>query len=423
MLYLLQVDLLIFSSGLALLLIDFLALFLTRQNLDRKNKLFLRSQNEVQNKQIEIIYSMMGIKMEGFEAESYDQWSKVYNKYFYKYRSSQAYLSLVSTLFEIISFVSPFILLIAAIYMYSDKRFEVGVIFAIYSFSTILFQKVKNIFDTILGYINSKSFIYRANDILSEQPESREGEEVILKGAVKLNNVTFSYTKDSPTIIKNINININIGRGDKVAIVGASGSGKSTLSKLLIGLYKPTGGNIFYDGLNEEWLDKKFLRKQIGIVPQDMTLFNKTIFENIVGEGNFPEAEVIEACKIANIHEEIMAMPMNYNTLVSEMGMNLSGGQRQRIILARAIVKKPRIILLDEATSYLDNINEKQIMDSFKRNKVTTIVIAHRLSTIRDSDKIFVLDSGSVKESGSHSELMSINEGLYRNMYKLEQIG
>lgn len=418
MLYLFRLDLLIFTVSLVLLCINFSTLFFTRQTLDRKNKMFFRSQNEVQNKQIEIVYAMMGIKMEGFEIETYQQWLQTYSKYYYKYRSSQAYSNLISTFFEIISFVSPFVLLIIAVYLYSINQFPIGIIFTVYSFSTILFGKVNNIFNTILAYISSKTFILRANDILNETIESQGGQQVLLQGSIKLDNVSFSYTKDSPIVLNGVDIEINAG--EKIAIVGSSGSGKSTLSKLLIGLYRPIKGNIFYDGINEKKIDKKILRKQIGIVPQDMTLFNKTIFENIVGEGNFSQQDVINACKIANIHDEIMNMPMNYNTLISEMGMNLSGGQRQRLILARAIIKKPKIILLDEATSYLDNINEKQIMDSFKENNITIIVIAHRLSTIIDSDKIFVLESGTIKESGSHSELMGIANGIYNKMYQVE---
>ena len=152
-------------------------------------------------------------------------------------------------------------------------------------------------------------------------------------------------------------------------MLALSGSGKSTLSKLLIGLFPASSGSILFDDLDYNLLDKQYLRQQIGIVPQDMTLFNKTIYENIAGDISVSEEEMTKICKLVNIHDEIMEMPMRYNTLVSEMGMNLSGGQRQRIILARALVKKPKIILLDEATSYLDNVNEKEIMQKFKEQK------------------------------------------------------
>lgn len=418
LIYMLNLHIIIFELSAILLLLNFTILFLTRQNLDQKNRLLIVAQNKLQNKQIEIIYSMMGIKMEGFEEEVFSQWDESYSKYIYRYKHTQKYSAFINSLFELISFVSPFLILLVTAYLYLQNQINLGLLFSVYSFETILFGRVNNVFNTVLGYINSKSFISRANEIMSEEEEKQVGRKVEVKGNIKLDKVSFSYTKNSEVVIKNISM--KIPEGKKVAIVGASGSGKSTLSKLLMGLYTPTSGKIYYDDVDEEELDKKFLRKQIGIVPQDMTLFNKTIFENIVGDGEYSEDIVFKACKISNIHEEIMKMPMGYNTLVSEMGMNLSGGQRQRIILARAIVKNPKIILLDEATSYLDNINEKSIMDNFKQRGITTIVIAHRLSTIIDSDKIFVLDSGCIKESGTHEELMK-QTGVYYNMYNLEE--
>ena len=153
-----------------------------------------------------------------------------------------------------------------------------------------------------------------------------------------------------------------------------------------------------------------------------MTLFNKTIFENIAGSSSVSQEKMEEVCKLVNIHDDIMEMPMGYNTLVSEMGMNLSGGQRQRIILARALIKKPKIILLDEATSYLDNVNEKEIMQKFKEQNITIVVIAHRLSTIIDSDKIFVMEKGKIIEQGNHQELLQGERGLYRKLYQIDNL-
>ena len=239
-----------------------------------------------------------------------------------------------------------------------------------------------------------------------------------LNGEITLKNVSFSYTRDSKKVLSNVSIEIK--KGEKVAIVGSSGSGKSTLSKLLIGLFPASSGSILFDDLDYNLLDKQYLRQQIGIVPQDMTLFNKTIYENIAGDISVSEEEMTKICKLVNIHDEIMEMPMGYNTLVSEMGMNLSGGQRQRIILARALVKKPKIILLDEATSYLDNVNEKEIMQKFKEQNITIIVIAHRLSTIIDSNQIFVMDKGEIVEQGSHTELLNMKNGLYKKLYQTD---
>ena len=178
----------------------------------------------------------------------------------------------------------------------------------------------------------------------------------------------------------------------------------------MIGLFPASSGSILFDDLDYNLLDKQYLRQQIGIVPQDMTLFNKTIHENIAGDISVSEEEMTKICKLVNIHDEIMEMPMGYNTLVSEMGMNLS----------RALVKKPKIILLDEATSYLDNVNEKEIMQKFKEQNITIIVIAHRLSTIIDSNQIFVMDKGEIVEQGSHTELLNMKNGLYKKLYQTD---
>lgn len=233
-----------------------------------------------------------------------------------------------------------------------------------------------------------------------------------------MQNVEFSYYRNSKRVINNISLDIK--SGSKIAIVGMSGSAKSTLAKIIIGLYDITSGKIYYDGLDSELLEKKYLRKQIGIVSQDITLFNKSIYENItMDRADITEEEVIKACKIAHIYDEINEMSMKLDTYINENSTNLSGGQRQRIALARAIVNKPKILLLDEATSSLDNINEKKVSEHFKNAGCTTIVIAHRLSTIKDSDKIIVLKNGEIVEEGIHSSLIEL-KGEYYNLYNSE---
>ena len=168
-------------------------------------------------------------------------------------------------------------------------------------------------------------------------------------------------------------------------------------------------------------MNNRTLQKRIGIVPQDILLFNKSILENItMGVGDYSLEEVQRVAKIANIHEEIEKMPMGYHTVVSDMGMNLSGGQRQRITLARALIRKPEVLILDEATSSLDNSNERIISNYLKSLRCTTIVIAHRLSTIIDADKIIVLDKGKIMDVGTHYELIEGSE-FYRELYYTEE--
>ncbi|WP_243344392.1 peptidase domain-containing ABC transporter [Anaerococcus sp. AGMB09787] len=413
--YLFYYDSSIFFIVLLLFNLNLILLFISKQKLEQNNTMLSIQQNLVQNKQMEIIYSMMGIKMEGFEDDIYKQRENQFQKYIFRYTRTERFSNYINSLLQTITFISPFIILLASISKYSMNKMSIGTVISIYSFSSIFFSKTDSVFNTIVSIINSKVFILRINDILSEEDEKTGKIKHIVQGDIELKNVSYSYTKDSKEILKNVNMTIK--KGQKIAIVGTSGSGKSTISKLIVGLYSPIKGEILYDGLPNDKVDLKFIRKQIGIIPQDITLFNKTIKDNILNGLKCNMDEVIRACKLANIHNEIMDMPMKYNTIISEMGLNLSGGQRQRIILARTLLKKPKIVLLDEATSYLDNINEKLIMDEFKKKNITLIVIAHRLSTIIDSDMIYVFNDGNIIENGTHDELINKKTGLYRQLY------
>ena len=189
------------------------------------------------------------------------------------------------------------------------------------------------------------------------------------------------------------------------------------MAKLLSALYIHEKGEIYFDDIElREW-NLKSLRKQLGIVPQDVLLFNKSIYDNITcGNKTISKIDVENACEIAQISKDIEQMPMKYETIISEMGGNLSGGQKQRIMLARAIVNDPHILILDEATSSLDNINEKKISDIFQKLRCTQIIIAHRLSTVIDADKIYVLSNGRIVEEGTHSQLME-KKGQYFELY------
>jgi len=205
-------------------------------------------------------------------------------------------------------------------------------------------------------------------------------------------------------------VSVQIMPGQKVAIVGRSGAGKSTLAKLLLGLYPPSSGRILYDGLDLAGLDLQSVRQQCGIVPQRSYLFGTTIWGNITHhDPSLTMPQVVEAAQIAGIHEDILAMPMGYDTLVLEGGGSLSGGQRQRIALARALVRRPVILVLDEATSSLDAITEAQVHQRLAALRCTRIVIAHRLHTIRDADLILVLEDGALVERGTHGALLAHN--------------
>ena len=251
-------------------------------------------------------------------------------------------------------------------------------------------------------------------DIESDELGAKDIFEV--KGAIKFDNVTFSYDSHKE-ILKNISFGIKAG--ETVAFVGPSGGGKTTLCHLIPRFYETEEGNIYIDGINIKEFTRKSLRKNIGIVQQDVFLFTGTIADNIqCGKFDATMDEIIEAAKMANIHDYVMSLPDGYNTYVGERGVKLSGGQKQRISIARVFLKNPPILILDEATSALDNATELMIQNSLDKLSKgrTTIVVAHRVSTIKNADKIIVITDNGIQEKGRHEELMEQN-GIYAKLY------
>ncbi|MEL6457135.1 MAG: ABC transporter ATP-binding protein [Cyanobacteria bacterium J06621_15] len=240
-----------------------------------------------------------------------------------------------------------------------------------------------------------------------------------VRGEIKFNNISFAY-KDREPVIKSLSLEIPAGK--TIAIVGSTGSGKSTLVKLLLRLYEVTSGQITVDNIDLQDINLQDLRRCIGLVSQDVFLFHGSVAENIAyGSFNANDKEIMTAAKVAEAHEFIMQLPQGYQTIVGERGQKLSGGQRQRIAIARAILKNPPILILDEATSAVDNETEAAIARSLERITVdrTTIAIAHRLSTIRNSDCIYVLEYGEIVESGTHEELLEHN-GIYASLWRVQ---
>jgi ATP-binding cassette subfamily B protein len=240
-----------------------------------------------------------------------------------------------------------------------------------------------------------------------------------VRGELVLNDVTFAY-HDRDRVIQNLSLHIPAGK--TIAIVGSTGSGKSSLVKLLLRLYEVQGGTITLDGIELQQIRLKDLRRSIGLVSQDVFLFHGTVLENIAyGTFDATLTEVIAAAEIAEAHDFISKLPQGYDTIVGERGQKLSGGQQQRIAIARAILKNPPVLILDEATSAVDNETEAAIQRSLEKITAnrTTIAIAHRLSTVRNADCIYVMEYGKLVEQGRHEQLLE-QQGIYANLWRVQ---
>ena len=275
--------------------------------------------------------------------------------------------------------------------------------------------------DTFDLYQRAMASFKRINALKNTQPEIENGfiESKSINKSISLESVSFSYVENFPVLN---DISLDIIKGSTTAIVGSTGSGKSTLIKLLLRLYDVDAGNILFDDINIKDLDVGTLRKDIGLVSQDIFLFEGTVFENIAyGNLQANDDEIWRAAKLSESDEFINLLPNKKDTVVGERGQKLSGGQRQRISIARAILKNPEILILDEATSAVDNETEAAIqrsLDTLKKGR-TVVAIAHRLSTIRNADIIYVLEKGRIVESGTHEELVDLQK-VYANLWNVQ---
>ncbi len=274
-------------------------------------------------------------------------------------------------------------------------------------------------------FSNGMAGMSRFKELMDLEPEVKEkegaGKLTVKEGAIALENVSFSYNERAEVLE---NINLNVKPGETLAIVGHSGGGKTTLCQLIPRFYDVTEGSIKIDGVDIRDVTKNSIRSNIGIVQQDVFIFADTIFENIrYGRPEATFEEVVEAAKRAEIYEDILRMPDQFETYVGERGTKLSGGQKQRVSIARIFLKDPKILILDEATSALDTVTEERIQKSFEElaKGRTTLVIAHRLATVRAADRIIVIEDGKIIEEGSHRELLKLG-GEYAMLHNTQKL-
>jgi ATP-binding cassette subfamily B protein len=315
--------------------------------------------------------------------------------------------------------------IILLIWLYAQNRVTLGDFMLIFTVNTYIIHGMWQAMNEMRPFLENVGTINQALSIINQPLQIKDCNNAkdlkITRGEIVFENVGFSYDNSSALFCDK---NIAIKAGQKIGLVGKSGGGKTTFVNLILRLFEVEQGRILIDGQNISSITQNSLRSSIGVIPQDPSLFHRTLLQNIsYGCENASEPEIIEAAKKAHAHEFIQTLSESYNSLVGERGVKLSGGQRQRIAIARAFLKNAPILILDEATSQLDSITENLIQESLTNlmQDKTTIVIAHRLSTLKHMDRILVFDTGRIVEDGSHQELLDLN-GTYKKLWD-SQIG
>ena len=388
---------------------------------------FIRMKNsrqsmEVSGKKNGLTYALLTgiqkIKLSGSERRAFTRWTKVYAEEVRTTYGIPLSILLSGTIGMVISLTGTIVMYYFAV--------QSGVSVADYYAFTAAYGMVSGAFSSLVGIglqaANIRPTLEQVKPIMEAVPEISEDKKVVTRvsGGIELNNVSFRYNESMPWVLDNLSLKIKPGQ--YVAIVGKTGCGKSTLLRLLLGFETAQKGAVYYDGKNIDTLDLKSLRKKIGVVMQNGKLFHGDIFSNItIAAPWLTLGDAWEAAELADIAEDIRAMPMGMHTIIAEGSGGISGGQRQRLMIARAIAPKPKILMFDEATSALDNITQRKVSEALDGLKCTRIVIAHRLSTIRHCDRIIVLDGGKIIEDGTYDELLAM-DGFFTELVKRQRI-
>lgn len=409
---------------LGLGLLQIVVLVLSRQRNQRLMTESLQAQSRSQSYLVQIFAGIETLKAVGAEDRGVEQWSNLFVNEVNVGLSRGRLQAVIDSAMSALRVGSPLAILAGGTMLVLNGTFSLGTMLALTALGTGFLTPLGALVTTFLQLQLLGSYMERINDVLDtpkEQHKAGVAPAGRLRGRITTEDVWFRYGARSPDVIKGVTL--DIGPGQKVAIVGRSGSGKSTFANLMLGLFQPTRGRVLFDGNDLSDWEVSSVRRQLGIVPQHAYLFGTSIRQNIsLTDPSATLDDVIAAAKLAHIHEDIVSMPLEYETVLADGGASLSGGQRQRIALARALVHKPAILVLDEATSALDAVTEQAIYDSLAELDCTTIVVAHRLSTIRRADRIYVMDAGEIVEEGTHEELIAL-DGTYNLLVSAQTSG
>ncbi len=377
----------------------------------------LAAQSRLEGYQVEMLGGIETLKSMGASDRSLQRWSDLYvdtlNRAIARGTLDGTFQALLGTL----RFCGPIALMLVGAFQVLDGSLSLGTMLGLAALGSGFLDPIANLMSTGMKLTQLEGYMERIEDVLDtprevERKRSGGGAASELSGSIQVADLSFKYPSEARPALAGVSFEVQAG--EAVAIVGSSGSGKSTLARLLAGLYQPASGSIAFDHLELPSWDLGTLRARLGIVTQETRLFSGTLRDNVaLFDPAIPIEDVKHACSLSCLDENIEQMPMGYETVLADGGSSLSGGQRQRLSLARALVRRPSVLVLDEATSALDAITEQRVQQNLRRMRCTRVIVAHRLSTIVEADKIVVLDQGKVVGVGTHAELLA-DCGVYR---------